>query len=183
MSLGPRCEILIEAVSVCIQMSSLVPISVNLACSRQLARVARTATSMQTKQPQARQKDAPSDRMQPLGERKWLYPPKQCTYCFTERLQTKHTAKTEFVGTVLIITRVCLPPSVCSSFMRTAVNLCLSDASFGKQTLESGPRRNCSASHFHTHKHTLKHSFLPIAAPSCSDTSFFPGRDKIISSV
>lgn len=28
------------------------------------------------KQPKARRKDAPCDRMQPPGERKWLYPPK-----------------------------------------------------------------------------------------------------------
>lgn len=32
------------------------------------------------KQPKARHKDAPCDRMQPPGERKWLYPPKQCFY-------------------------------------------------------------------------------------------------------
>lgn len=44
---------------------------------------ARTCTKTHTlrpKQPQARHNDAPSDRMQPPRERKWLYPPKQPTY-------------------------------------------------------------------------------------------------------
>lgn len=52
-------------------------------------------------QPQARHNDAPSDRMQPPGERKWLYPPKQCrmqsdtALQFDEKLQLWHKAQTE----------------------------------------------------------------------------------------
>ena len=80
MSLWPCCEgLLIEAVSVRIQMSSLVPISVNLLGRLHAHKHTHTHTHTRIKH-QVRLKDAPSDRMQPPGERKWLYPPKRCTY-------------------------------------------------------------------------------------------------------
>lgn len=73
--------LLIEAVNFCIQMSSLVPISVNLDCSEGCTQAHKHTHTRRPEQLQAKHKDAPSDRMQPPGERKWLYPPKQCTTC------------------------------------------------------------------------------------------------------
>lgn len=77
--------LLLEAVNVSSQMSSLVPISVNLDYPQTLKRMhthtqARaqhhTLTQQQPAAAAAASKDAPGDRMQPVGERKWLYPPK-----------------------------------------------------------------------------------------------------------
>lgn len=81
------------------------------------------------KQPKARHKDAPCDRMQPPGERKWLYPPKQCFY-FSQTLlhglggavllYTKHSFKPS-LHNLSVITHFCVLPRHWKWFLVTSL--------------------------------------------------------------